>query len=279
MADNTRMKTMEADIKKLFIMFETSMEEQRVERARVTEATDLKMAAIQNSIAQLLTHSQTGVAHYASPQGSYIGNYPSHGFRPPPFRRTHFDLPKFDGSDVLSWIFSVDQYFDFYRVLEEEQIPIAAMHLTGMVVPWFQMSQRSLPFRSWAEMKRAMEIEFGPSLFESPMELLFKLQQQGSVAEYYTNFVTLANRTNINPPDALRDCFISGLRADIRREVKAQCPPSLTRAVSLARLYEDKFSTTWKSTQGPDRSTLFSTSITYCQINSSLTSSTITSDT
>ena len=279
MADNTRMKTMEAAIKKLFIMFETSMEEQRVERARVTEATDLKMAAIQNSIAQLLTHSQTGAAHDASPQGSYIGNDPSHGFRPPPFRRTHFDLPKFDGSDVLSWIFSVDQYFDFYRVLEEEQIPIAAMHLTGMVVPWFQMSQRSLPFRSWAEMKRAMEIEFGPSLFESPMELLFKLQQQGSVAEYYTNFVTLANRTNINPPDALRDCFISGLRADIRREVKAQCPPSLTRAVSLARLYEDKFSTTWKSTQGPDRSTLFSTSITYCQINSSLTSSTITSDT
>jgi len=71
------------------------------------------------------------------------------------------------------------------------------------------------------------------------------------VAEYYTNFVTLANRTNINPPDALRDCFISGFRADIRREVKAQCPPSLTRVVSLARLYEDKFSTTWKSTQGP----------------------------
>jgi len=38
-ADNTRMKSMEADIKKLFQLLEQSREEQRTECARLTEAT------------------------------------------------------------------------------------------------------------------------------------------------------------------------------------------------------------------------------------------------
>jgi len=57
-----------------------------------------------------------------------------------------------------------------------------------------------------------------------------------SVHDYYIEFVALANRTNIEPPKALRDCFISGLRLDIRRDAKAQCPPSLFQPVTLARL-------------------------------------------
>jgi len=97
-------------------------------------------------------------------------------------------------------------------------------------------------------MKRAIELEFGPSLFESPRELLFKLQQHDTVFEYYSEFVALANRTNIEPQDALRDCFISGLHLEIKREVKVQCPPSLMRVVSLARLYEDTLAPSMKTT-------------------------------
>jgi len=164
----------------------------------------------------------------------------------------HFDIPKFDGKDVLSWLFSMDQYFDFCRTSEEEKIQIAAFHMTGMAIPWFQMTQRAAPFRSWFQLKRALEIEFGSSLFGSPREILFKLTQQGSVTDYYTEFVVLANRTNIEPPVALKGCFVSGLRKEIRREVKAQCPTSLMRAVSLARLYEDKFTFRLKITPGPN---------------------------
>ncbi|XP_072073814.1 uncharacterized protein [Arachis hypogaea] len=137
----------------------------------------------------------------------------------------------------LGWIFSLDQYFDYFRVPKEEQISIAAIHMTGAVIPWFQMSQRAARFRLWNQLKRAIELEFGPSLYESPRKLLFKLQQLGTMSDYYNKFVALANRTQIDPPDALKDCFISGLKSDIRREVKVQCPPSLMRAVTLARLY------------------------------------------
>ncbi|XP_015953413.1 uncharacterized protein LOC107477848 [Arachis duranensis] len=251
MADNTRMKTMEADIKRLYQMIEAATEEGRAKRARATEAADLKLEAIQSSLTQLLSDPTRGHSIVCdSPKGSYSG-VDHHQRHLQPYRRVSFDLPKFDGTNALNWIFSVDQYFDFFRVPVEEQVGLAAMHMTGMAVPWFQMAQRSAPFRSWAQLKRDIEIEFGPSLFESPRELLFKLQQHGSVYDYYAEFVSLANRSGIEPQDALRDCFISGLRVDIHREVKAQCPPSLMRAVSLARLYEDKFSSTTRNTHGP----------------------------
>jgi len=39
----------------------------------------------------------------------------------------------------------------------------------------------------------------------------------------------------------LLDCFIGGLHPELRREVKSRCPISLMQAVSLARLFEEKF--------------------------------------
>ncbi|MED6217194.1 hypothetical protein PIB30_015528 [Stylosanthes scabra] len=82
------------------------------------------------------------------------------------------------------------------RVPDDKQICIAAIHMTGPTISWFQMSQRS-----------ALSV-LGINSREQPSWNL--------------------------PPDALKDCFISGLQADIRREVKAACPPSLMRALTMA---------------------------------------------
>ena len=92
-AENTRMKGMKADIKKLFQMLEESREEQNVERAQIAKTIDLKFGAIQNSIAQLLDKHQHG-----SNSGS---DYDSHHRQQHHTRRVHFDLPKFGGSDTL----------------------------------------------------------------------------------------------------------------------------------------------------------------------------------
>ncbi|XP_017442721.2 uncharacterized protein LOC108347805 [Vigna angularis] len=200
---------------------------------------------------QNATHTSSSNRDHTHDANSYLEVHTTN-HQPFPTRRMNFDLPRFDSSDALGWIFNVDQYFSFYQIPDEQQIAIAGMHMSGPAIPWFQMQQRTMPFRSWNEMKHAIEIEFGPTLFESPRESLFKLQQHGTVLEYYTEFITLANRTNIEPAEALRDCFISGLRMDIRREVKAQCPTSLMCVVSLAKLYEDKFSSSFKTTPGPN---------------------------
>jgi len=70
---------------------------------------------------------------------------------------------------------------------------------------------------------------------------LFKLSQVGFVNDYYLEFTALANRVVGITVDALLDCFISGLKTNIRRDVIAHSPHSLLKAVSLAKLFEEKY--------------------------------------
>lgn len=70
---------------------------------------------------------------------------------------------------------------------------------------------------------------------------MFKLTHTTSVNDYYLEFTALANRTQGISPDALLDFFISGLKPNIRRDVISQSPFSMSKAVSLARLFEEKY--------------------------------------
>ena len=105
------------------------------------------------------------------------------------------------------------------------------------------MLQRMEMVNTWTELRRALESQFGPSLFDCPMAELFKLQQQGTIADYYLKFMSLAHRSDGLTPEALLNCFISGLNKDIRRDVVAQAPNDLLRVVALAKLYEEKYVT------------------------------------
>jgi hypothetical protein len=93
---------------------------------------------------------------------------------------------------------------------------------------------------SWNQFLRALEIRFAPTAYDDPKGNLFKLKQSGSVNDYLAEFESLANRiVGLSPMDLL-SCFISGLKVEIRREVLAQQPISLSQAAGLARLQEDK---------------------------------------
>jgi hypothetical protein len=109
------------------------------------------------------------------------------------------------------------------------------------------MVQRSNPFTSWRDFTRALELDFGPSIYDCPRATLFKLTQSGTVAEYYLQFTSLANRVYGLSNDALIDCFVSGLSADIRRDVLIHTPTSIVKDVSLAKIYEEKYLSTTKT--------------------------------
>lgn len=53
-------------------------------------------------------------------------------------------------------------------------------------------------------------------------------------------FEPLANRIVGLPPQFYLSSFISGLKPEIRREVQAFQPISLSHAISLAKLHEEK---------------------------------------
>ncbi|CAJ2641138.1 unnamed protein product [Trifolium pratense] len=161
-------------------------------------------------------------------------------------RNVKLEFPRFDGTKVHEWIFRAEQFFDYYDTPDHDRLTISSVHLDKDVVPWYQMVQRSHPFTSWIEFTRALELDFGPSVYECPRATLFKLTQTGTVAEYYLQFTSLANRVYGLSNDALIDCFVSGLNDEIRRDVLIHTPISIVKAVSLAKVYEEKYSSNQK---------------------------------
>jgi len=61
------------------------------------------------------------------------------------------------------------------------------------------------------------------------------------VANYFDAFNVLADRVYGMDNALLLDCFIGDLHPKLKREVKSRCPVSLMQAVSLVRLFEEKF--------------------------------------
>lgn len=151
------------------------------------------------------------------------------------------DFPCCDGHNVLDWIFKAEQFFEYYAIDEVDRLSIASVHLENDVVPWFQMMQRSTPFHSWHEFIEALILDFGPTAYECPLASLFKLNQTGTVGEYYKAFIGLVNHVSSINNEALLDCFLSGLQTEIRKDVMALSPPSLVKVVALAKLFKEKY--------------------------------------
>lgn len=53
--------------------------------------------------------------------------------------------------------------------------------------------------------------------------------------------MSLANRLEGLSKEAVFNCFVSGLNADIKLNVVAFSPPNLVRVVALAGIYEEKY--------------------------------------
>ena len=157
--------------------------------------------------------------------GSQATNQPTR--TPFQTRNVKLDFPRFNGTEVLEWIFKAEQFFEYYNTPDADRITIASIHMEKDAVPWFQMIKRSSPFHTWNQLTRALETEFGPSPFDCPQKELFKLQQTTTVSEFYLRFMALANRSPGLPAESLLACFLGGLSPAIQREVIAHDPKTL----------------------------------------------------
>lgn len=154
--------------------------------------------------------------------------------------RLKLDVPRFDGNDAHGWIFKISQFFTYHQTSEEDRITIASFYLDGPALAWYQWMYRNRQLASWSQFLNALETRFAPTAYDDPRGKLFKLNQTTTVASYLTEFEALANRLEGLSPADLLSCFISGLKTDIRREILAQQPTTLSQAAGLARLQEEK---------------------------------------
>jgi hypothetical protein len=161
---------------------------------------------------------------------------------PPPLHTTSIklDIPRFDGTDPLGWIFKITQFFDYHLTPDDQRLRIASFYMEGEALTWFQWMYQNGQLLTWTTFLHALKVRFAPSQYADPKGALFKLSQTTTVKDYQTQFESLANRIVGLPPSCYLSCFISGLKPAIRREVLAFQPVTLTQAISLAKLQEEK---------------------------------------
>lgn len=73
--------------------------------------------------------------------------------------------------------------------------------------------------------------------------------------------MVLANRAEGLSDDVVLDCFISGLKPDLRRDVLAQSPSTLSSAIALAKLYDEKGGWGMGNSRSRQHSTRFTTHV------------------
>ncbi|WVZ06121.1 hypothetical protein V8G54_019467 [Vigna mungo] len=152
------------------------------------------------------------------------------------------DLPSFDGTDPLGWIFKANQFFTFHQTPPEQRIQLASFSLEGQALAWFQWMHNNGLLTSWDSFLRALELRFAPFKFNDPIATLCKLSQTHSLQDYLSKFEKLSNRISDYPTSFYLSCFISGLKPHLRREVIVLQPLDLNQAIAFAKLHEDKHS-------------------------------------
>jgi len=79
---------------------------------------------------------------------------PSSSTPPPPptpalNHRIKLDVPRFDGSDPLGWIFKINQFFEYHGTPKQEHLTLASFYMDGRALAWFQWMTSNGHFTSW----------------------------------------------------------------------------------------------------------------------------------
>lgn len=155
-----------------------------------------------------------------------------------PYLKLRF--PRFGGDDPTGWVYQAEQYFDFQKVAEEDQVELASFHLDGIALQWHRWYTKTRGPLAWSEFITALLSRFGPTDYEDPSESLHRVKQLTTVAVYVEAFERLSHRVDGLPGPFLMGCFVGGLKEEIRLEVKIKKPRTLAEAIGLVRLVEEK---------------------------------------
>ncbi|KAL5800092.1 hypothetical protein ACOSQ4_032976 [Xanthoceras sorbifolium] len=142
--------------------------------------------------------------------------------------------------DINPFIFKAEQYFEFKEVAFKQQVQLASFHLEGITLQWHRWLAKFKGPVTWMGFTKALLLRFGPTGYEDPSEALTRHKQTTTLSAYQEEFKKLSHKVDELPEIFLIGCFVVGLKDDIRLDVKIKQPCSLTDAIGVARLVEER---------------------------------------
>lgn len=117
------------------------------------------------------------------------------------------------------------------------------MHFTDAAGRWFQSVEKKIRAASWSEFCKLVLDRFGRDQHELLVRQLFHIKQQGSVADYITQFSSLMDQLlayeGHTDPLHYTMKFIDGLKPEFKSAILLQRPSTLDTAFVLAQLQEE----------------------------------------
>ncbi|XP_062018790.1 uncharacterized protein LOC133735391 [Rosa rugosa] len=159
-----------------------------------------------------------------------------------PFRPPKIDLPRFEGHDVVGWLAMAERYLRALQVPPHERVTAMASHFGPGPSMWMNAFEQRNPATTWELFIPEFLEHFGSSSVADLKARLSHLQHTGSVEDFISDFTKLSCRTPEWNDNELLPIFCGGLKSEIRHDVMALDPKSLTQAQRLARCFEAKLS-------------------------------------
>ena len=60
-----------------------------------------------------------------------------HSTSPANIHKLKLDIPRFDGTNLLGWIFKINQFFEYHGTSTHERLTIASFYMEGRALAWF----------------------------------------------------------------------------------------------------------------------------------------------
>ncbi|XP_027060758.1 uncharacterized protein [Coffea arabica] len=267
MAEGTRFKALEEQIKRQENKLQEFIEDSLLNRKQIDERLETITAELKTLVATVSTQygnlmrTINGDKGILGP-GSNAEKFPNrsgnrnviwldephqergvrknfHG----PFPKVEF--PLFRGENPREWLRKCIKYFQIYHVAEEQWFDMIEMHLEDKADIWFQGFKMGLSKLSWPEFEEGLIKRFGEVGQDDAVEEFSKLQQTSTVLAYQEKFEELKARVLIKTPGLTEpffiSCFLSGLSEELKISVKMHKPRTLSDAFETARMQEKAF--------------------------------------
>ncbi|RWV78604.1 hypothetical protein GW17_00060399 [Ensete ventricosum] len=162
------------------------------------------------------------------------------------------DFPRWEEADPIGWISSTERYFQFYRTGDATRVEIAAIHLKGDAIQWFNWFKHTHRGLSWQRFKEGLLDRFRPIDFNNIDGQLAKIRQTSTRQEYQTrskgativhsygdNFLRMYPGRTIEP----RGTKDKGRSPTSHAE--AYCPSTAIQAPAPKKLTRDELCERW----------------------------------
>jgi hypothetical protein len=163
----------------------------------------------------------------------------SHSFQPHHFQRdirlSRVDVTKFDGSDPTGWVTQMEHYFSLYNITDDlAKLRYGVLHLDQERWQWWQWRKTSNQgYVAWTQFVAKLYERF--DTYTNHLGCLTKLKQSGTVEDFIAAFERLVFRTEGMTDAFFRECFISGLKEEIRAHVLMARPTTWVEATKKAK--------------------------------------------